>query len=60
VRAALLALALCAGCSSEAERRLLIIQQAKIVLKHSTTEHAWLERRAKLEANIEGELANDE
>ena len=56
-----LSLALLGGCANtDAERRLLIIKQARIVLQNSSTDPAWLEERAIVEKHFEEETADGE
>lgn len=47
-------LAVLAGCGTS-QRRLDVIHEAKLVLRHSTTDQDWVERRAKLESHIQAE-----
>jgi hypothetical protein len=56
----LLALALLsAGCSYDAERRLLILKEARIVLKHSATEPEFTQERAVVLLHIEDEVRDE-
>lgn len=43
------------GCRSSAEQRLLILHEAKIVLRHSTTEQEFAQERALLEQHLQEE-----
>lgn len=52
-------LLLVAGCTDVAGRRLLILRQAQIVLKHSAVEDGWIGERALVEQHIEEELRDE-